>query len=101
MLVERINSNSDIRVIKLITGEEIIAQVFDITENKIVIHKPLMFVLSNKENDNGSTDVVFAPWIISLDFSSTIVLDISKTVVVADVSDIAKEKYNEAINKKN
>lgn len=101
MLLKPEKTSLGIKTLKLTTGEEIIAQVSESKGTRYDVFQPLMFVLSNTQNEHGSSDVIFAPWIISLDFTTSVSISESNVVAICEVSDIAKEKYNEALNKKN
>ena len=99
MLVEKVKDN-DIKTIKLITGEEIICVVKQKNDATITITNPLMFTIS-KTTTEGLNEVIFVPWLISVDRNKDIEFSTSKIILIADSSEISKEKYNEALFSKN
>lgn len=92
MLIDK-NKNSEVRSIKLISGEEIIA-LSNFDDRVIKIKKPLMFVIPS---DKSSNEVVFSPWLIGMDFDQEITIQLDKVIVNIKPSKIAEEKYLEAI----
>ena len=95
MLIERNKLEPNIRTLKLISGEEIICKVISNNDKDIVIKYPLLFVISN--NDKLSNDVVFCPWVISMDFESEISIQHKNILANILPSKIAMEKYIESI----
>lgn len=96
MLIERNKLEPNTRTLKLTSGEEIICRVISISENSMTIKYPLMFVLSNN-SEKLANDVIFSPWVISMDFDAEVVI-LNKDIIANILpSKIAVEKYNEAI----
>ena len=68
MLVEKYLKKNDVFVGKLISGEEIVGKVVDISETKIKINKPMCLSLSMVETNNINHPVVMpTPWSLGID----------------------------------
>ena len=84
----------DVKLIRIVTGEEIIAEVLEETDDTITLQNGLVVLPTN----NG---VGFAPWatVISKDNPE---ITISKThlVYVAEVQEDVCKKYNEMFGSK-
>ena len=84
----------DVKLIRIITGEEIVAEVLSETEDTITVQNGLVVLPTN-------TGVGFAPWatVISKEKPE---ITVSKThvVYVAEVQDDVSKKYNEMFGSK-
>ena len=84
----------DVKLIRIITGEEIVAEVLSETDDIITVQNGLVVLPTN-------TGVGFAPWatVISKEKPE---ITVSKThvVYVAEVQDDVSKKYNEMFGSK-
>ena len=96
MLIERNKLESNVRTLKLVSGEEIICKIISVSDNLIVVKYPLMFLLANN-SEKLANDVIFSPWIISMDLDTEITINNKDIIANILPSKIATEKYNEAI----
>ena len=84
----------DVKLIRIITGEEIVAEVVSETDDTITVQNGLVVLPTN-------TGVGFAPWatVISKENPE---ITVSKThvVYVAEVQDDVSKKYNEMFGSK-
>ena len=84
----------DVKLIRIITGEEIVAEVVSETDDTITVQNGLVVLPTN-------TGVGFAPWatVISKEKPE---ITVSKThvVYVAEVQDDVSKKYNEMFGSK-
>ena len=78
----------DVKLIRIVTGEEIIAELLEETESYIKVQNGLVVIPSTQ-------GVGFAPWatIISKE-KPEITLDMKHVVYVAEVDEGVKKKYN-------
>jgi hypothetical protein len=78
MLVERFVKKNDIFVGKLITGEELIGKIVDVSESKIKISKPMCLSLSMVETNSVNHPVVMpTPWVLGIEEDE--ILEINKS----------------------
>ena len=84
----------DVKLIRIITGEEVVAEVLSETDDTITVQNGLVVLPTN-------TGVGFAPWatVISKEKPE---ITVSKThvVYVAEVQDDVSKKYNEMFGSK-
>ena len=84
----------DIKLIRLITGEEVVAEVLEDTEDTLKVQNALVVIPQ-------STGVGFAPWatVISKD-NPEIVLKQEHIVYIVEVQEEVAGKYNEMFGSK-
>ncbi len=84
----------DVKLLRILTGEEVIAEVLSETENTITVQNALVVLPTN----NG---VGFAPWatVISKD-KPEITVSKKHIVYIVDVQEDLSKKYNEMFGSK-
>lgn len=82
--------------IKLVTGEEIIALVTSVTESTITIKCPLTLVMTMPEAGSDQGQVAFAPWMLGLDSSSELTLQLTRVVYYGPARTDAAIEYHAA-----
>ena len=84
----------DVRLLRIITGEEIVAEVLSETDDTITVQNGLVVLPTN-------TGVGFAPWatVISKEKPEITVFK-THVVYVAEVQDDVSKKYNEMFGSK-
>tara|TARA_B000000460_G_scaffold219826_1_gene171063 strand:- start:80 stop:400 length:321 start_codon:yes stop_codon:yes gene_type:complete len=78
MLVEKHKKN-DVVALKLVSGDEILAQWVDDDDNTITLRKPLALAM-------GPEGVGLIPMMVSLDISATPIVSVNKDKVVMIIS---------------
>ena len=81
---------------KLITGEEIIAQVTKETATSYSFHKPLSMVMAENPDNPQQTRVMFTPWMVAAGDNDVEVLHQHIVAMSAARAD-ASEQYKTAI----
>ena len=94
MLVEKLNNK--IITIKLISGEEIMAECVDSSSSSLTIKNPMMMAL-NEIKDTSQVMITFFPWAISISNKMSIVLELSKIITYGTSRDDAAEQYRKTI----
>jgi hypothetical protein len=87
-------SINDIIIIKLITGEEIIAKLIDNAGSKITISKPCLLGLM--QGPGGQANVGIAPWCLGISESDGIEVESSKWIFLSKARKEAKDQYMRA-----
>lgn len=86
---------NDVVIIRLLSGEEIIAKVNSANNEGVEITKPL--VLGLMQNPNTNQPVVgLAPFVFGIDDSEPIVIESSKWTFIAMARKEAKDQYVKA-----
>ena len=80
----------NVKILKLITGEELLAEVLDLN-NTIQIKNPVRIVVMPNKIDPKTPNVGFAPW---ADFSDDKTVTLDKSHIIAIMSPI-KEFVNQ------
>ena len=84
----------DVKLIRLITGEEIIAEVLDWSNGILTIQNALVVIPQQGQ-------VGFAPWATVIDPENPeITMNMHHVVYVADVQEDVSKKYNEMFGSK-
>jgi hypothetical protein len=94
MLVQKNFNTGDVLAIKLISGEEIICKLKDITSSHINIYRPFSMVLLPNEKNQGS--VVFAPFMLGAEDGSILSLDITKVITYTKANVQSSAQYIKA-----
>ena len=90
------NTNQTTSAIKLITGEEIIALVTEVTESTLTIKRPLTLVMTMPEAGGDQGQVAFAPWMLGLDPNHEITLQLTRVVYYGPARHDAALEYHSA-----
>jgi hypothetical protein len=85
MIIEK----NKIVTIKLVTGEEIIAKIFDHNENKIIVQKPLVIMMSPQ-------GLAFATFVPTMDHSNNVEIDKNNIIVIGPTNDKVAKEYSNA-----
>lgn len=91
------NTQSTVTAIKMITGEEIIALVSEVTDQVIKLKHPLTLVMTLPEAGGDQGQVAFAPWMLGLESGQEITLQISRVVYHGPARSDAATEYKSAI----
>lgn len=80
---------------KLVTGEEIIAEVLSVEADFIYISKPVITIMTENPNNPAQTNIMFAPWMVSTSLNQ---MEIKTKFIVysGESSDEAAASYIEA-----
>jgi len=81
---------SEIKALKLASGEELVVEVTEQTESSVTFKNPVACVM--QRSDKGPV-LGFMPWMQAADGPFTIAL--ANIMVVADVADEVKNGYNQ------
>lgn len=81
-----------VKALKLVSGEEIVAEVVAETETTITLKNPLAIMLSRAQS--GDLNVGFVPFAPYLGNEPTIELELDKLQFVNEVDDQMKNQYN-------
>lgn len=96
------DTSVNIKLIKLVTGEEIIAQAYSKSKDGKylpVVKSPLMLVLVKNEKTPELADVSFVPWILGVDIIETeIAINPETIITIVDPNFNLEQKYTTAIN---
>lgn len=91
MLTERYTDQ--VKIIKLINGEEIIAYTSKTEDNSIVIKRPLMAVLGVNPQNPAQAQVSFCPWLSCGNSYGEFTLGEDKILIVAPAEANATNQY--------
>lgn len=80
---------SEVKAIKLITGEELIAQIIESDQDTLKIKNPLAIVVQRTERGPA---IGFVPWMPYLE--GDIVMNRSSTVLISEVDFEMRNQYN-------
>ena len=81
---------SEIKLIRIVTGEEVVAEVVETTESTVTVKNPLVVL---PQSGGG---VGFAPWATVIDIEKPeVVLKNEHIVYLVDVQPQVSDKYNE------
>lgn len=83
---------SNIKVIKLVSGEELVAEITSETETAVVLTNVVAAVLQRSQQTGGAA-LGFMPWMHAANGPFTI--DKSKLICIAEVADEVKNGYNQ------
>lgn len=80
---------SEIKSMKLVTGEELVAEIVENAENTLSVKNPVVCLVQRSEN---GPMLGFAPWMQSAD--SPFKIEKAHIIIVAEVADEVKNGYN-------
>jgi hypothetical protein len=86
-----------VSVIKLISGEEIVAEVTLDEVNQVTLLNPLQLMLQQKQDGNGGLGTMILPWAVSVE--GKIVISKDKTVYIAAPKQELVDQYNQIFGK--
>lgn len=96
------DTSTNIKILKLVTGEEIIAIFYSKSkEGKYlpVVKSPLLLVLVKNEQNPDIADVSFVPWILGINILDTEVAINPETIItITEPNDNLSKKYDSALN---
>lgn len=90
--------NADIRIVKLITGEELLAKILPSSLDLVKMENPVRIVVMPNKIDPKTPNIGFAPW---AEFSDDKTFEIDKRHVLAIISPIKEfvNQYNAMFGK--
>lgn len=59
------SENKTVYSFKLVTGEEIIAELLSVEPEFVYISKPVITIMTENPNNPSQTNIMFAPWMVS------------------------------------
>jgi hypothetical protein len=83
---------SNIKVLKLVSGEELVVEITNETEVLVEFKNPVAAVLQRSQQTGGAA-LGFMPWMHAADGPFTI--DKTKIITVANVAEEVKNGYNQ------
>ena len=83
---------SNIKVLKLVSGEELVVEITNENEDNVTFKNPVAAVLQRSQQ-NGGAALGFMPWMHAANGPFTI--DRSKLLCVAEVAEEVKNGYNQ------
>ena len=95
----RSNSKAkDIRFIRLTNGEDIVAEVLDVSNGKIVFNNPLKILYTPSLN-TGYLSISLMQWVFTrISKQQKFDMDLVNVLVMTDPEDNLKSHYNESLN---
>ncbi len=91
------NSNNNVKFIRLVTGEDIVTQVNEIANGKMIIHNPLKVIYTPSMN-TGFLSISLMQWIFTrISKNQTFDLDLHNVLVMSDADTSLREHYQESL----
>lgn len=84
-----------VATLKLITGEEVVAHVVDVTDGDLLVKHPLLMVMVSEESNQGM--VAFAPWLIGAPETKRIPIKSNAVIAYSEASKEVHQHYVTAI----
>jgi hypothetical protein len=81
-----------IKVVKLVSGEELVVEITDENDSSVTFKNPVAAVLQRSQQTGGAA-LGFMPWMHAADGPFTVARD--KIVCVANVAEEVKNGYNQ------
>jgi len=81
--------NNDIRLVKFVNGEHVIAKVEESPHNTFLLLKPIVLM------PVSANSVGMRPWLIGGDFSRAVEVDKQHVIIVCEVEPELAREYNE------
>lgn len=81
----------DIKVFKLVTGEEILGELIEITDKAVTLKNPVAVVMQRMQN--GETGLGFMPFMAYV-ANKTVVFNQDKIILAAEVDETVSGQYN-------
>jgi hypothetical protein len=83
---------SNVKVLKLVTGEELVVEIINEAEGLVEFKNPVAAVLQRSQQTGGAA-LGFMPWMHAAD--GPFVVETSKIIVIANVAEEVKNGYNQ------
>lgn len=98
MLVEKKSLTGKVGILKLVTGEEIIARIPEdnYPTGAVKVKNPLAMVMMPSDDGNQGM-VAFAPWMLGVDEDTEIAIEPSKIIALASARVDAASQYSQAV----
>lgn len=91
------SNSSDIRFIRLVTGEDIVAEVTDVANGKLMMNNPLKVVYT-PSLQTGFLSISLMQWIFTrISKNQTFDMDLHNVLVMTDADQQLKEHYEESL----
>ena len=87
---------NDVKVLKLITGEEVIARVSEENSNLITLEKPMTLQMMPPNTSTGQVGFAMVPWIKAAKNDKT-TISIEHVLVTDEASDQTEKNYLQVI----
>ena len=84
---------SEIKALKLVSGEELVAEIVEDAENSVTVKNPVATVLQQSRASDGALATGFMPWFHAAEGPYTISRD--KIICIASVGEEVKNGYNQ------
>jgi hypothetical protein len=93
----RLNSSDNIKFIRLITGEDIVSEVSDISNGKMYINNPLKVVYTPSMN-TGFLSISLMQWVFTrISKNQSFDMDLHNILIMTDADDHLVEHYKESL----
>ena len=87
---------NDVKVLKLITGEEVIARVSEESSNLLILEKPMTLQMLPPNTSTGQVGFALVPWIKAAKNDKT-TISIEHILVTDEASDQTEKNYLQVI----
>ena len=87
---------NDVKVLKLITGEEVIARVSEESSNLLILEKPMTLQMMPPNTSTGQVGFALVPWIKAAKNDKT-TISIEHVLVTDEASDQTEKNYLQVI----
>ena len=87
---------NDVKVLKLITGEEVIARVSEESSNLLTLEKPMTLQMMPPNTSTGQVGFALVPWIKAAKNDKT-TISIDHVLVTDEASDQTEKNYLQVI----
>jgi hypothetical protein len=92
------SNSSDIRFIRLVTGEDIVAEVTDVANGKMIINNPLKIVYAPSVQ-TGFLSISLMQWVFTrISRNQTFNLDLHNILVMTQADDALEKHYKESLD---
>ena len=88
--------SNDVKVLKLITGEEVIARVSEENSNLITLEKPMTLQMMPPNTSTGQVGFALVPWIKAAKNDKT-TISIDHVLVTDEASDQTEKNYLQVV----
>ena len=93
----RLNSSDNIKFIRLVTGEDIVLEVSDISNGKMYINNPLKVVYTPSMN-TGFLSISLMQWVFTrISKNQNFDMDLHNILIMTDADDHLVEHYKESL----
>ena len=87
---------NDVKVLKLITGEEVIARVSEESSNLLILEKPMTLQMLHPNTSTGQVGFELVPWIKAAKNDKT-TISIDHVLVTDEASDQTEKNYLQVV----